>query len=89
MTPIDLQYRFHITYSYIFLWFLYHSSILIFYTCQFIGIIGLFLILIILSFQPFIRNNDPISEPIIFHYHPNLSYIDHVQDQYCSLPYII
>lgn len=85
MTHSDLQYRRHITYSYIFLWFLYHTSILIFYTFQFIGIMGLILLFILLSFQPF--SKETIVEPIIFHFHPNLSYIDNVQEQYCSLPF--
>lgn len=99
MSQSDLQYRRHINFSYIFLWFLYHTSILIFYTFQFIGIIGIILFFIILSFQPFSR--EPIVEPIIFHFHPNLSYIDnaysqrllapgpldHVHEQFCSLPF--
>lgn len=99
MSKSDLQYRLPITYSYIFLWFLYHTSILIFYSFQFIGICGIILLFIILSFQPFSR--EPIVEPVIFHFHPNLSYIDHeysqmllapgpwghVQEQYCSLPF--
>jgi hypothetical protein len=86
MTPIDLQYRLHITYSYILFSFLYRSSIFLFYTLQFLGIIGLFLILFILSFQPF-SNTKNTYEPIIFHLHPNFTYIDHLQDEYCSLPF--
>lgn len=85
MTPADLQYRLHITPLYIFLFCIYHFSIITFYTLQFIGILGIVLLFIIVSFQPFLE--DPIPEPIIFHFHPNLSYIDHTQEQICSLPF--
>ncbi len=99
MSNEDLQYRLHITPLYITLYFIYHFSKIIFYTLQFIGILGIVILFIILSFQPFIK--DPIPEPIFFHFHQNLSYIDHacsqrllepsplgnVQEQYCSLPF--
>lgn len=85
MSDADLQYRLHITPLYITLFFIYHFLKIIFYTLQFIGILGIVLLFMILSFQPFLK--DPIPEPIIFHFHPNLSYIDHIQEQYCSLPF--
>lgn len=86
MTPTDLQYRLHITHSYICLFFLYHSSIFLLYSLQFLGIIGLILLFIIFSFQPFLKSENTY-EPLIFHLHPNFTYIDHIQDQYCSLPF--
>ena len=85
MSNEDLQYRLHITPLYIILFFMYHFSKIIFYTFQFVGIFGIILLFIIFSFQPFPR--EPIVEPIIFHFHPNLSYIDHVHEQYCSIPF--
>lgn len=99
MSKSDLQYRRHITFSYMFLWFLYHISIFIFYTFQFIGLIGLFILFMVLSFQSF--SKETVIDPIIIHFHPNLSYIDnaysqrllapgplgHVHEQFCSLPF--